>query len=75
MCGGYDSDTSCLHYGNEGWTKYSWNLQQRRGHHISWRRPNGEGVQLFGGEYSGKTSEIVTPAGSKEGFDLKYDTK
>ena len=62
LCGGpaADTGTSCFHFGGGGWTKYRWNLQQRRKDHISWRRPNGGGLQLMGGYYSLKTSEIVS---------------
>jgi len=77
LCGGSEArfGQTCLQHGEGGWTKHSWNLIQRREEQLTWRRPNGEGVQLLGGEHSGTTSEIVTPAGSKKGFDLKYDTK
>ena len=77
ICGGTGSKTSCLHLGVGGWSKYSWNLLQNRSSHSSWRRPNGGGVQLFGGggvNRNGKTSEIVTSAGSQKGFDLKHIT-
>ena len=85
ICGGGDSDsaseTSCLQYGVGGWSKYSWSLQQRRSGAVSWRLPNGGGVQIMGGWDIGggwnnsKTSEIVTSAGSQKGFDLKYRTE
>ena len=85
ICGGGDSDsaseTSCLQYGVGGWSKHSWSLQQRRSGAVSWRLPNGGGVQIMGGWDIGggwnnsKTSEIVTSAGSQKGFDLKYRTE
>jgi len=72
LCGGTEErfGQTCLQYGEGGWTKLSWKLQERREEHISWRRPGGD-IQLFGGEYS-DTSEIVTPSGSQKVFDLKY---
>lgn len=72
-CGGYVTKTSCIRYGEGGWSKYN-NLQQLRDGHVSWQRPNDGGVQLFGGRSSPRTSEIVTRTGSHKGFDLKYDT-
>jgi len=78
ICGGgdvADTKTSCLHYGVEGWSKYNWNLKEKRQYHLSWILPNGGGVQLLGGYYGGKTSEIVSSAGSsRDGFNLKYST-
>ena len=73
LCGGYYTRTSCLHYGSEGWTKYGWNLQQKRSQHLTWRRPD-DSLQIMGGSLSPKTSEIVTSGGSRIGFDLKYKT-
>ena len=73
LCGGYYTRTSCLHYGSEGWTKYGWNLQQKRSEHLSWRKPD-DSLQIMGGIHSPKTSEIVTSGGSRIGFDLKYKT-
>ena len=74
LCGGYETETSCLHYGSDGWTKYGWNLQQERDDHVTWRRPD-DSLQIMGGQYSPKTSEIVTSGGSQIGFDLKYKTE
>jgi len=77
ICGGGDAaaTTSCLHYGVGGWSKYNWNLKEKKKHHLSWILPNGNGVQLLGGYYGGKTSEIVSSAGSsRDGFNLKYET-
>ena len=73
LCGGYYTRTSCLHYGSEGWTKYGWNLQQKRSEHLTWRRPD-DSLQIMGGIHSPETSEIVTSGGSRIGFDLKYKT-
>ena len=73
LCGGSLTDTSCLHYGSEGWTKYGWNLLQKRVDHVTWRRPD-DSLQIMGGYYSKKTSEIVTSGGSQIGFDLQYKT-
>ena len=70
------TQTSCLHYGVGGWSNYSWNLQHRRYGAVSWRLPNGRGVQIMGGWSYGseKTSEIVTSTGSQKGFGLEYKT-
>ena len=68
------TQTSCLHYGVGGWSNYSWNLQHMRYGAVSWRLPNGGGVQIMGGTSSPKTSEVVTSAGSQKGFGLEYNT-
>ena len=78
-CGGGGTGgalNSCIHYGVGGWSKYSWNLQQQRYGAVSWRLPNGKGVQIMGGWSYGseKTSEIVTSTGSQKGFGLEYET-
>ena len=39
----------------------------------SWKRPDGA-IQLMGGKSSGYTSEVVTPSGSVDGFQMKYYT-
>lgn len=74
LCGGSGTQTSCLHYGSDGWTKYGWNLLQERRSHVTWRRPD-DSLQIMGGDYSGKTSEIVTSGGSRIGFNLQYKTE
>ena len=73
LCGGTGTLTSCLHFGSDGWTKYGWNLLQKREDHVTWRRPD-DSLQIMGGIHSPKTSEIVTSGGSRIGFDLKYKT-
>ena len=74
LCGGYGAPTSCLHFGSDGWSKYGWNLLQKRYDHVTWRRPD-DSLQIMGGGDSGKTSEIVTSEGSKIGFNLQYETR
>ena len=64
MCGGYATKTSCLHYVAGKWTRFRRNFVNSRSDH----------VVLLGGEYSKKTSEVVTGSGKQTGFDLKYDT-
>ena len=73
LCGGGGTETSCLHFGSDGWTKYGWNLLQKREDHVTWRRPD-DSLQIMGGWESPKTSEIVTSGGSQIGFDLQYET-
>ena len=73
LCGGDGAPTSCLHFGSDGWTKYGWNLLQKREDHVTWRRPD-DSLQIMGGIYSLKTSEIVTSGGSQIGFNLQYKT-
>ena len=53
----------------------SHNLTHERWDHSSWARS--DGVVLLGGQYSGKTTEIVTPGNTETtpGFTLKYDTE
>ena len=74
LCGGLYTETSCLHFGSDGWTKYGWNLLQKREDHVTWRRPD-DSLQIMGGCYSPKTSEIVTSGGSQIGFNLQYETR
>ena len=74
LCGGTGTPTSCLHFGRDGWSKYGWNLLQKRYSHVTWRRPD-DSLQIMGGDYSPKTSEIVTSGGSQIGFDLQYETR
>ena len=73
MCGGSPTKTSCLHYVAGKWTRFRRNFVNSRSDHVSWMRPDGE-VVLLGGEFSKKTSEVVTASGKQTGFDLKYDT-
>ena len=73
LCGGDGAPTSCLHFGSDGWTKFGWNMLQKREDHVTWRRPD-DSLQIMGGDYSGKTSEIVTSGGSQIGFNLQYET-
>ena len=74
LCGGWPTLTSCLHFGSDGWTKYGWNLLQKRHYHVTWRRPD-DSLQIMGGYHSKKTSEIVTSGGSQIGFNLQYKTE
>jgi len=73
LCGGEYNPKSCLKYGSGRWTEYSWNLQQEREYHLSWRRPNNGGVQLIGGYYSSsvKTTETVSSSRSQTSFQLE----
>jgi len=74
LCGGGFTPTSCLKYGSGGWTEYSWSLQQERHYHLSWRRPNNEGVQLIGGGWDSsslKTTETVSSSRSQTSFHLE----
>jgi len=73
LCGGYDTYTSCLHYIAGKWTRFRRNFVKSRSYHVSWMRPDGE-VVLLGGEYSMKTSEVVTASGEQRSYDLKHNT-
>ena len=73
MCGGYGTKTSCLHYVAGKWTRFRRNFVNSRSYHVSWMRPDGE-VVLLGGEYSMKTSEVVTASGEQRSYDLKHNT-
>ena len=72
LCGGYNSQSSCLYYVAGKWTKYRNDLKFKRTIHVSWRRQDNE-VILFGGEYSKKTSEVVSSSGQQEGFNLQHE--
>ena len=76
MCGGYHTQSSCLHYVAGKWTKYRNDLKFKRHFHVSWQRPDGE-VMLIGGwnVNSQKTSEVVLSSGQQEGFNLKHKIK
>ena len=88
-CGGqdYDDATSCSTLTATGWTK-SHNLVYQRRKHASWNSP--DGLLLIGGEYSLRTTELLTNTSSRRmsnrdhtespyqtstsWFNLKYDT-
>ena len=71
MCGGYKTQTSCLHYVAGKWTKYRNDLKFKRIHHESWRRQDGQ-VILIGGSVSKTTSEVLSISGHQEGFNLQH---
>ena len=74
ICGGYYTQSSCLHYVAGKWTKYRNDLNFKRYNHVSWRRQDGE-VMLIGGESSKskKTSEVVSSSGHQNGFNVQHE--
>ena len=78
LCGGYDTEDTCLHWSPEAGT---WEdlitLDVGRAFHISWTPDTVIGTYLMGGWTSEmrRTTTLVKPDGTQEpGFDLKYDT-
>ena len=76
QCGGYSSLKSCHKFVDGTWT-LSHNLSKTRSYHSSWQRDGGKEIYLMGGDYSLRTTEIVSDSSavSTPGFSLKYDLK
>ena len=79
LCGGQFSDTrdSCLQWSPDSGTwEAALTLDVRRDDHVSWTPSSGNtGTYLMGGDYSFKTTTLITNDGRQEqGFPLKYDT-
>jgi len=72
MCGGGNTQSSCLHYVAGKWTKYRNDLKFKRTYHVSWRRQDRE-VILMGGGNGQKTSEVVSSSGHQKGFNLQHE--
>ena len=72
MCGGYGTQSSCLHYVAGKWVKYRNDLKSKRTAHVSWRRQDND-VILIGGESSKKNSEVVSSSGHQKGFELQHE--
>ena len=71
ICGGYNTETSCLTLAAGGQWNVSHQLKYKRYQHSSWDTPDG-GVLLIGGVYSRTTTELLTDdGGSVEKFKLK----
>jgi len=72
MCGGGNTQSSCLHYVAGKWTKYRNDLQFERANHVSWRRQDRE-VIIMGGGNGKKTSEVVSSSNHQKGFNLQHE--
>ena len=73
-CGGdrWFSDF-CMSLTASGWTT-SHQLREERFDHVGWSSP--AGILLMGGEFSSRTTELLTDTGSSlPSFDLEYDTR
>ena len=75
LCGGRNSEKSCLKLGPSGFVKTTVSLKQRRRFHLCWNVP--EGVLLLGGESSPSTTELVLRDGSASvsKFGLTYPAR
>ena len=76
ICGGFSfsSRRSCEEItGTEVSPIPSLTLRQQRGSHLCWSLP-GNKIMLLGGEYSPKTTELVSRTSSSGSFDLPYKT-
>ena len=75
LCGGKDTDRSCLKFGPLGFLRANASLQQNRLSHLCWNVP--EGVLLLGGKDSPSTTELVLRDGSASvsKFNLSYPAK
>ena len=74
--GGWGSQMSCHKLVDGTWTK-SHTLSEKRVRHSSWQRDGGKEIYLMGGQYSLRTTEIVSDSSavSTPGFSLKYNTE
>ena len=72
ICGGNNSDTSCLTFTSGEWVM-SHTLVHRRVAHASWQTEDGR-VVLMGGSYSIDTTETINLAGEQgePSFDTQY---
>ena len=70
-CGGGDEGKTCQTLVDGSW-KASGDLNKRRIHHISWKRPDGK-IHLMGGSESPRTTEIfdIEKGESQKDFKLK----
>jgi len=76
VCGGAGSPKiSCIIFEGGSWSNYANPLMFGRWHHSSWISPGG--LMLFGGYFSGTTTETVPYVGGKslEGYTLQSDTR
>ena len=79
MCGGIDTDDTCLQWSSEtGTWEELLTLDVQRSNHVSWI--TGDGTYLMGahcniGCLNGNTTSLIKTDGTQEeGFDLRYDT-
>jgi len=74
-CGGVDPQVrqSCVFYESGTWNDFTWELNNPRKRHVSWKRPNGD-IYLMGGGNNEYTTEIISTSASQsiEGFNLEH---
>ena len=74
-CGGVDPQVrqSCVFYESGTWNDFTWELNNPRKRHVSWKRPNGD-IYLIGGGNNEYTTEIISTSASQsiEGFNLEH---
>ena len=79
LCGGYNTEDSCLMWSpdTDTWEKLL-TLDIGRAHHVSWSPGHDIGTYLMGGSdiiKSKRTTTLVKHDGTQEpGFPLQYDT-
>ena len=77
LCGGYNTQDTCIQWSPDtGTWEELLTLDVNRYYHVSWTPGSSIGTYLMGGDYSKRTTTLVTPYGTQEpGFSLKYDIK